>query len=392
MKRLNQNIPAIAIVTLALLAGGSFIAGFWGLSGLGGAPSRAAVTTSTGASPVSPPPPAVLATDPNIFAALAEKAVPSVVNISTTAKLRAPSPLDRYFGFPGFPGGAMPRALGSGVVVEAEGDRKLILTNHHVIADAESVQVQFSEERGEKSTPAKIIGRDPELDLALLEVKTSRAITPLQLGDSDQLRVGEYVMAVGNPFGHGHSVSHGIISAKGRATPMILGDYLQTDAPINPGNSGGPLLNLKGEIIGINDAILAQAQGIGFAIPANAIRPVLAQLRVNGRVDRGYLGIQLSNAAPSPAMMDRFEDGTAAATPPIVVAVEPKSPAEKAGVQPRDMILSFGGTPVRSARELVLLVSSRKSGDTAELQILRDGAIQKLQVRVNQRPSEPNPT
>ena len=248
--------------------------------------------------------------DANIFVALAKKIVPSVVNISTLSTVKGgdygggpnnPDDLFRKF-FDDFfrhhgnagprggggdddsggddgggggaptpaPSGKLPKAmsLGTGFIIDASG---LILTNNHVVADADEIKISFTEDEDEKLTDGEVVGRDPELDVALIHVKTKRELTAVTLGDSDASEVGEYVIAVGNPFGQGHSVTHGIICAKGRLAPDFpLARYLQTDAPINPGNSGGPLVNLKGEVIGINNAIDQRAQGIGFAIPINA--------------------------------------------------------------------------------------------------------------------------
>ena len=261
--------------------------------------------------------------DFNVFVHLSKKIVPSVVNISTVSTVKGLYGLNgqdeilrRFFGelFQQYPGrgrsgemdeeeeglpqysnpgknSRLPKSmsLGTGFVIDASG---LILTNNHVVADADEIKISFTESKDEKPTDGEVVGRDPELDVALIKVKTQHDITPVVLGDSDALEVGEYVMAVGNPFGQGHSVTHGIISAKGRIAPDFpLANYLQTDAPINPGNSGGPLVNLKGEVVAINNAIDQRAHGIGFAIPINVVKTVLPQLKSKGVVSRGFIGI-----------------------------------------------------------------------------------------------------
>ncbi|MGK5087247.1 trypsin-like peptidase domain-containing protein, partial [Bdellovibrionota bacterium FG-2] len=278
--------------------------------------------------------------DPNIFVGLSKKIVPSVVNISTFTTVRVPrggqgTPDDlfrRFFedffrqhqgmgpqgpqgpgddeddGMPpthpkspkgpkGSPGkGPKSMSLGTGFIIDASG---LILTNNHVVIDADEIKISFTEATDEKPTDGEVVGRDPEIDVALIRIKSKREMVPLVLGDSDALEVGEYVAAVGNPFGQGHSVTHGIISAKGRLAPDFpLANYLQTDAPINPGNSGGPLVNLKGEVVGINNAIDQRAQGIGFAIPISLVKRILPQLRSNGAVARGYIGVLVSELTP----------------------------------------------------------------------------------------------
>ena len=262
----------------------------------------------------------------NLFVNIADQTMPSVVNIFTTKTMhrRRQRTPDDFFDFWG--GGQPPNqegprtmALGTGFVIEAGEHEGLILTNYHVIEGADEVMVKFTEADDESESPAKVIGTDPELDIALLRVhpKGDRKLHAVKLGDSDRLRTGEWIAALGNPFGHGHSVSHGIVSAKARTLPGGFGKYLQVDAPINPGNSGGPLVDLNGEVVGINNAIDARGPGIGFAIPINAVKAALPELKANGRVQRGYIGIGI---APSP------EDGR-----PMVAQVFANAPAARAG-------------------------------------------------------------
>lgn len=355
--------------------------------------------------------------DVNIFVNLAKKIVPSVVNISTLSTVKTPfgmgGPDDlfrRFFedffrrhggqgapggpggnggedeegpGVPPGPGGRLPKAmsLGTGFIIDASG---LILTNNHVVAEADEIKIHFTEALDEKPTDGEVVGRDPEIDVALIRVKTKREMVPVVFGDSDTLEVGEYVAAVGNPFGQGHSVTHGIISAKGRLAPDFpLASYLQTDAPINPGNSGGPLINLKGEVIGINNAIEARAQGIGFAIPINVVKKVLPQLKTKGTVSRGYIGVLVNELTPELAPKIGAPKDLQA---PFATHVYPGEPADKAGVKPYDVILEFNNKKIRSASELIAAVTAVDVGATVPVKVLRAGTEKTLQIKIGQRP------
>lgn len=358
--------------------------------------------------------PAVSLADPNIFVKLSKTVVPSVVNISTAKLIRSPyvqgQPDDifrkffeDFFGPGGFPGGPgfapgkphsqrkspkskmvqRPLSLGTGFIVDASG---LILTNNHVVADADEIKVNFTENPDEKPTDGEVVGRDVELDVALIRVKGKPNLVPLMLGDSDSLDVGEYVVAVGNPFGQGHSVTHGIISAKERTVPGLgggLSHYLQTDAPINPGNSGGPLINLKGEVIGINNAIDARAQGIGFAIPISLVKKILPQLRNKGSVDRGYLGAVIGELNPQLAEKLGVERDLRA---PFVTSVEPGGPADRAGIKPYDILLSVNDKSLHSAANLVGTVTAIPVGEKAKVNLIRDGKEQQVFVKIGRRP------
>ncbi len=359
---------------------------------------------------VGPPVWGAPALEANIYVNLSKKVVPSVVNISTVSTVKSPyrmgSPeelfrkffedlLQRQGGGSADDGGEedspaepvpvpkLPKAmsLGTGFIIDASG---LILTNNHVVAGADEIKVFFTEAVDEKPTDAVVVGRDPELDLALIRVSSRRPMVALPLGDSDSLEVGEYVMAVGNPFGQGHSVTHGIISAKGRRAPDFdLANYLQTDAPINPGNSGGPLVNLKGEVIGINNAIDQRAQGIGFAIPISLVKSVLPQLKSKGSVSRGYIGVLVNELTPEIAVkLGVGRDVTA----PFVTQVYPGEPADKAGLKPYDVILEFAGKPLHSAQDLVMAVVSVQVDSTVEVKVSRAGKVTALQLKVGQRP------
>ena len=285
---------------------------------------------------------------------------------------------------PGAPQQKPPRAisLGTGFIIDASG---LILTNNHVIAGADEIKITFTEEADEEPTIGEVVGRDPEIDVALIKVKTKRELVPVALGDSDSVEVGEWVIAIGNPFGQGHSVTHGIISAKGRLAPDFpLANYLQTDAPINPGNSGGPLVNLKGEVVGINNAIEQRAQGIGFAIPISLVKKVLPQLRTKGIVERGYIGVLVNEMSPELASKFDLPKNTHA---PFVVNVFPGEPADKAGLKNYDVILEFNHKPIHSSLDLVTAVTAVPVGSAAPLKVSRAGKELQLSIAVAQRKS-----
>lgn len=331
----------------------------------------------------------------NIFVELARQVVPSVVNISTVSRPSMGSNrkedlfrkfFEDFFGQPPQERESPSQramSLGTGFIIDGEG---LILTNNHVVADAEEIKVRFTEEEDEKPTDATVVGRDPMLDLALLKIKTSRELTPLNLGNSDEINVGEYVIAVGNPFGNGHSVTHGIISAKNRIAPQVLARYLQTDAPINPGNSGGPLVNLKGEVVGINNAIDARAQGIGFAIPINLVKQVLPQLKTKGTVARGYIGVLIDDMSEEVAGQLGLPKDLSA---PFVVQVYEGEPADQAGVETYDAILEFNGVKTRNKADLIRAVTAVPVGETVEMKVNREGKEKTLSIKVTERPGTP---
>ncbi len=317
------------------------------------------------------------------FADIVARVSPSVVRVTATGGAEAGmpelppqlrgTPFERFFRDHGGNQGrrAEPRGRGrgqgSGFVIDPAG---YIVTNHHVIGQAETVTVQLADGR---DLPAKVVGADPQTDLALLKVEAGAPLPALDWGDSDRLRVGEWVVAVGNPFGLGGSATAGIVSARGRqigAGPYD--DFIQTDAPINPGNSGGPLFDTAGQVIGINTAIYSPNganAGIGFAVPSALARRVVAELKADGRVERGWLGVSMQplDATLAEALAAPGAKGA------LVAGVQRGSPAERAGVQAGDVILGLDGRPIEAPRDLAAAVGGAKPGSEARLVLLRDG-------------------
>ena len=276
------------------------------------------------------------------------------------------------------------QGAGSGFIVDADGH---ILTNFHVIENADRITITLSDGR---TLRARVVGTDPAIDIALLAIDAGAAarLPVVTLGDSDRLRVGEWVCAIGNPLGYVHSVTVGVVSFMGRKLfDPSLDDYIQTDAAINFGNSGGPLINARGEVVGINTAISSQANNIGFAIPINQVRAVLPQLKTRGRVARGFIGVTLETVTPS---LQRAL-GLSAATGAIVQDVTADTPAERAGLRPYDVIRAVDGRDVTSSDELIRDVSSRAPGSVARLQVMRDGREQDVMVKLAERPLDGEP-
>jgi serine protease Do len=316
---------------------------------------------------------------------LVSSVIPSVVSIKTSKKapVRRQYQLDPSDFFNRNPRqnrnpneeAMVQNSLGSGVVVTSEGH---IITNNHVVDQVDEIEVQLSDGRTKK---AKLIGADAVVDLAVLKVDEP-GLKPLKIGDSDSVQVGDFVVAIGNPFGFEETVTDGIISSKGRPNRVDgFGDYLQTNAAINPGNSGGPLVNLRGEIIGINTAIISRSggsQGIGFAIPSNSVKTALESLLKNGRIIRGYLGIQ---ARPA-------RDGVVENDGVIVDDVIPNSPASEAKLKRDDVIKKFNGHTVRNIAELRSLVSQVELNKKVELEIMRSGNTQKVSAEIKEQPAD----
>lgn len=328
---------------------------------------------------------------PDSFADLAEMVSPSVVNITTTTTVTAPidgSPIfpegspfgDLFKDFGGPNGQGAPQesnALGSGFVISADG---YIVTNNHVIEDADQIEIEFF--TGER-LPAKLVGTDPKTDIALLKVETTEPLAFVAFGDSDVMRVGDWVMAVGNPLGQGFSVSAGIISARNRELSGTYDDYLQTDAAINRGNSGGPLFNLEGEVIGVNTAILSPnggSIGIGFSMASNVVSKVVAQLQEFGTTRRGWLGVKIQDITPDMAEALGLRDARGA-----MVTDVPTGPSLEAGIKAGDIITRFDGGDVRNSRDLVRRVGDAPVGEEVDVVVLRDGDEVKLKVTLGQR-------
>ncbi len=326
---------------------------------------------------------------PPDFAALAEQLKPSVVNISTekTVKPRMPSfrepdapggrdPFDEFFerffrGAPQSPRKA--RSLGSGFIISADG---YILTNDHVVDGADEIKVKLSDGREFKG---EVRGLDPKLDLALVKIDAGENLPVARLGESDAIKVGEWVMAIGNPFGLEQTVTVGIVSAKGR----VIGagpydDFIQTDASINPGNSGGPLFNAQGEVIGINTAIVAGGQGIGFAIPGNMAKQIIPQLRDEGRVIRGWLGVTVQ--ALNQELADSF--GLEKTDGALINEIVKGSPADKAGLQRGDIILTYDGQRIAELNDLPRLVAATPVDKTVKVTFYRDGKQRTVKVTI----------
>lgn len=302
-------------------------------------------------------------------AGLAERLKPTVVNITTSHISRSNPHEGMPFG-PQFRGSERrSRSLGTGFIVDPTG---LIVTNAHVVAGADDIRVRLADDR---EFDAKLIGKDSKLDLALLKLDNASGLAAAVMGDSDGLRVGDWVLAIGNPFGLGHTVTIGITSAKGRSIGAgPYDDFIQTDASINPGNSGGPLFNLKGEVIGIPTAIRQNAQGIGFAVPVNALKEVLPQLRDKGGVRRGKLGVRIQ------PLTSELAQGLGLSKPmgALVSNIEPNSASSKAGVQPGDVISHVNGLEVRHADDLPRMVARHQPGAKIKITIVRGGKPSQL--------------
>ncbi len=327
------------------------------------------------------------------YVQIAKKVAPTVVRVSSTKTTTATSeegmePFMKEFPF--FPfGEQMPKQfhhprsvetlLGSGFIVSSDG---LILTNNHVVKDMQKITVTLP---GKREYKAKLIGADPESDIALIKIN-AKDLPTITWGDSAKLNVGEIVVAIGNPFGLSGTVTSGIVSATGRTNVGIIGyeDFIQTDAPINPGNSGGPLVNIEGQVIGVNTAIASKSggyMGIGFAIPSNSVRLVMDQLLKYGKVERGLLGVNIQDLNENLAKSFGRTDTNGA----LVSQVVPDGPAQKAGIKTGDIILDFNGHAVRGAAQLKNLVGQTKPGTTAKLNVYRDKKTTELNVTIGER-------
>jgi serine protease Do len=334
---------------------------------------------------------------PSTFADLAEKLGPSVVNVYTTQMVKAPTTphefffndpqtqemFKRFFGVPspfGAPG-EQPRemkrtSLGSGIIASQDG---YIITNNHVVENADEINVKLS---SSEEYRAEVIGRDPKTDLALIKIKAAKDLPALRFGDSDGLRVGDWVLAIGNPFGFEQTVTAGIVSGKGRS----LGNgpyenFIQTDASINPGNSGGPLFNMDGEMVGINTAIYSRSGGnigIGFAIPVNTAKNIIEQLKEHGTVTRGWLGVMIQQMTPELAQQFKLDRPIGA----LVGEVSPGSPAEKAGIKAGDVIVEYNGRELSQMSMLPTLVAQTPVGSKVKVIVVRKGKKKDFTVEI----------
>jgi serine protease Do len=339
---------------------------------------------------------------PRSFTDLAKRMKPAVINIRSTKIVKHPgrglwgpfgprSPFRDFFGdefFERFFGDIPPRdipqnSLGSGFIIDGQG---YILTNNHVIEKAEKIKVLLSDE---EEYDAEVVGRDPKTDIALLKIEPTKPLQAVTMGDSDKVEVGEWVIAIGNPFGLEHTVTAGIVSAKGR----VIGagpydDFIQTDASINPGNSGGPLINMRGEVVGINTAIFRDvqgiAQGIGFAIPVNMAKQIIPQLKEEGKVTRGWLGVMIQKVTPELAEQFGLEKPEGA----LVAQVMEDSPAQKAGIKREDIIIEFNHREIRKMSELPRIVASTPVGKRIEVKLIRKGREEKLELEVGELEEE----
>jgi serine protease Do len=344
--------------------------------------------------------------NPPSFADIAEEAMPSVVSITSTDIVKGSSgryrmnpfggegggdPFEFFFGQPGAPRRGQPRDEeehkemqgGTGFVISDDGE---LVTNNHVIDGADKIEVRVGKDR----YTAKVMGRDAATDLALIKIDTKKKLTPLPLGDSDRLKVGEWVMAIGDPLNFDKTVTVGVVSAKDRSgltadsTSRSFENFIQTDAAINFGNSGGPLINVRGEVIGINTAMYRPAQNIGFAVPVNTLKSILPQLRERGKVVRGYLGINIGNVDGDKAAAFNLKSQDGA----FVQSVLPGEPADKSGIKPGDTIVRVDNTQVKEIRDLIGYVSSRPPGSKVKLELIRDGKEMNVTATLAERGAE----
>jgi len=338
------------------------------------------LTTTVRQAESSPPveePASELLLSQRAFIEVSDKVTPTVVNIRAerVREVGRVNPLfEEFFGdlFRGPRSEQRERSLGSGFILSADG---YILTNEHVVSGAEEVKVRLTDQR---VFPGKVVGVDPKTDIAVVKIETEESLPAVVLGDSDLLKVGQWALAIGNPFGLDSTLTVGVISATGR-TDVGIEDYenfVQTDASINPGNSGGPLLNIYGEVVGVNTAIVASGQGIGFAIPINLARQIADQLISTGEVTRGWLGVSIQPLDAELAKSFGLDRVTGA----LVTQVLPGTPAERAGIKRGDVLLSFNGKPVRSVKELQLLVASSALAKKIPVEVLREGTRLTLEV------------
>ncbi len=378
------------MLSMSAVAVGATVLGLVLAGGLGITPSgHAAKGAATASAPLPP-----LSGYPD-FATLAERVTPAVVSVYTEDIVKPQDmrrfhqdmdPFEFFFG-PGFPRPDMRRqqkrtGAGSGFFISSDG---LIVTNNHVVENADKIKVRLADNT---ELSAKVVGRDPATDVALIKVEGKVPFASLPLGDSDAVRVGEWVMAVGNPLAMEHTVTVGVVSAKGRALGLSeatrsFENFIQTDAAINLGNSGGPLVNLRGEVIGMNTAINAAGQNLGFAIPVNTIKAVVPQLKAKGKVVRGYLGVTVTNVDQKAQESFKLPSREGA----LGESGSKGGPADKSNLKAGDVILAVGGAPIKETRQLIDRVSAVAPGQKVDLEVFRDGKRITVPVVLGERPA-----
>ena len=392
--------------TLAFIAAACFSLGLGVSTGLywTNSPAAAILPATAPVTPtVAPTPVALSQSTPGSFSELAARLSPTVVNVKVVKVEKVASfpsfpqeempegPFKEFFDkfFHDMPNGMpilpqnprMPRiqGAGSGVIISKDG---YVLTNNHVVEGAKEITITLADHKEYK---ARIVGRDPKTDLAVLKIEAHESFPAAALGDSDNIKVGDWVVAIGNPFGLNNTVTSGIVSAKGRVIGAGPYDnFIQTDASINPGNSGGPLFNMNGEVVGINTAIIAQGQGIGFAIPVNTVKPLIPQLETKGEVTRGYLGVSIQTITPALVKAMKLQDIKGA----LVADLNADGPADKAGIKRGDVIVAYNGKEVADSHDLPALVAATPIGQQATVTVLRNGEKLQLAVKVGQLPGE----
>ena len=378
------TLVTVALIGCVGLLVGAIVAGGF---------SRPTITAQPAEARLSAPPPNARLTRPPgpvpsplaNFADVVERINPAVVNISATSSGAADPRRRRSFNLPEPPelfqtprGDAPRRGVGSGFIISPDGS---ILTNHHVIDGAERILVTLSDGRAIR---ARVVGTDPDTDIALLKIDGQSQLPVARMGDSANLRMGEWVCAIGNPLGYEHSVTVGVVSYLGRKLfDASLDDYIQTDAAINFGNSGGPLINMSGEVIGINSAISARASNIGFAVPINGATAILPQLRANGRVSRGYLGVLPRTLDPDLQRSLRISTTSGA----LVQDVTEGSPAERAGIRPYDVVVGLDSLSITSDDEFIHAVAALPPGTATQVKVVRDGRQMTINARLSERPT-----
>ncbi|NPV89336.1 MAG: PDZ domain-containing protein [Firmicutes bacterium] len=375
-----------ALVLIAFLLGGALVAagiipaGFFNLKPGAPEPPPSSSTTAPAQTP------AVVIGPLNVADTVAQ-ASPAVVNINTINETRVVDPFfddpffREFFGNPRVrPQTQVNYGIGTGFLITPEGH---IVTNEHVVKSASTIEVTVN--GMDKPLPAIVVGSDHELDLAVIKIDAGKTLPQLSLGDSGGLRPGDWVIAIGNPFGLDHTVTTGVVSALGRPVSVedrIYRNLIQTDAAINPGNSGGPLLNLQGQVVGINTAVNAQAQGIGFAIPVNTAKEVLDDLINKGRISRPWMGISTQAITPDIASSAKLPDLKGV----VIIGVEPGSPAAQANLSAKDIIRKIDGQPVQGPDDFTSEVRKRKVGDQVRLEIIRDGRTIEAVVILGEQP------